>query len=376
MRERRPVGDRAALATARDAEELIAVTAHDMRTPLTAIIQALSILQGGRAGDLNDKQARFIDLSLDAARCLVDLTRGMQDAARVGRMRPPMRFERFGAEEPVRFAVDALSTHAEGRAVGLEVEAEPVACWGDAQLVRRVLLNLVSNALKFSPAGSRVRLVVKRAGAEAEGHVRYSVVDGGPGIPTADLERIFEKFFQSRQPTDVRREGTGLGLAITRDIVVAHGGTISVTNNPERGCRFDVSLPAFGSGVGARCQVEDRLARDPSGVALLGVLAAGWPAGRLLETLERVRPKDGEEVVDLGMGALGLLVSTGEACDTSVLSPLEETVHRAIEVPVWTVRASLADGCGDPSSLVADLLARLMASLDQVEAEQTRPAAG
>jgi signal transduction histidine kinase len=108
----------------------------------------------------------------------------------------------------------------------------------DPTRLERILINLVSNALKYAPGDTEVVL----AGAPVEGQVRISVADHGPGIPPAEADRVFERFYRSASAT--RKEGLGLGLYITRLMVEAHGGRIELESAPGRGATFHVLLPA------------------------------------------------------------------------------------------------------------------------------------
>jgi two-component system phosphate regulon sensor histidine kinase PhoR len=120
---------------------------------------------------------------------------------------------------------------------GLKVLADP-------DLVRRALINLIHNAIKWSPAGERITV---RAEASGDDEVIISVLDNGPGVPEEHRERIFERFYQI-DPSRSSGEGTGLGLAISRHIIEHHGGRIWVENNPDgrngRGANFRFTLPA------------------------------------------------------------------------------------------------------------------------------------
>jgi len=123
----------------------------------------------------------------------------------------------------------------------LEIEPSDREIWGDAHRLEIVLTNLVSNAIKFTPRGGRVEIKVR----DVEDAVRVEVMDNGPGIPPEDLDRVFERFFQVN-PTDRRREGgVGIGLALAQELVELHGGTISVSSEPDQLTTFTIDLP-FG----------------------------------------------------------------------------------------------------------------------------------
>jgi len=117
---------------------------------------------------------------------------------------------------------------------------------GDADLLARVFGNLVSNALKYSPAGTEVKAAVNAA----DGQIRVSVEDRGYGIPEEDMERIFQKFYRIPRLQDADVPGTGLGLTFVREIVELHGGTVTVHSTPGEGSVFTVCLPCASQSRG------------------------------------------------------------------------------------------------------------------------------
>jgi signal transduction histidine kinase len=112
----------------------------------------------------------------------------------------------------------------------------------DPEKLKQVLINLLDNAIKFSPPQSRVRLVVANGDAKGAGGLRVTVEDQGPGIDAADVPHLFERFYRGR--TADGTSGSGLGLAIARNLARLHGGDIAVDSAPERGSRFTLTLPA------------------------------------------------------------------------------------------------------------------------------------
>ena len=222
----------------------LAMIVHDLRTPLSALKQALQIIESRRAGELTAAQERFVGMALDNAqvleRLLADL-RGFKEGA------VPLRRTRLRAAAPAEFVLRALGAEAEHRGIALELQDDSRGCdaWADEELVRRVLLNLVGNALDYAADDGRVVVSVGRDPADAA-FVLLRVCDDGPGIAPEHHERVFERYYSVRSHAPRRAEGTGLGLAIVREIAEAHGGAAWVRNNGTRGCTFHVRLPAFG----------------------------------------------------------------------------------------------------------------------------------
>jgi signal transduction histidine kinase len=167
--------------------------------------------------------------------------------ADVGRTRcdgPPVRLDAIAVRTCEMFAGVA-----EQRGVGLTCDASPAQVAGDAGHLRRVVQNLIDNALKFTPAGGRVAVSVAPASAETGGRVRLRVADTGIGIGPEDLPHVFERFYRADK---ARRRGdgaggSGLGLSICRAIVNAVGGTISVDSRPGEGTTMTVELPTMPS---------------------------------------------------------------------------------------------------------------------------------
>ena len=221
---------------------LVATVSHELKTPLTSIRMAVYLLLEERIGALNPKQTELLIASRDDAERLLDLINNLLDLAKLEsgaavserRAQPPEELVR----RAVREARDLVS--AAGLNLAMRVDGHLPAVAISADQLSHVFSNLISNAAKHSPPGEEI---VVAARAEEEGRaVRFSVTDHGPGIPAAERERIFEKFY--RLPGEPR-EGAGLGLAICREIVRGHDGRIGVTAPAgERGSEFFFVLPA------------------------------------------------------------------------------------------------------------------------------------
>ena len=223
-----------------DKIDFLAVMSHELRTPLNTILGFSEVLLEGLEGPLNPGQREDLRIVRESGDHLLGLVNDILDlsALQAGQIRVE-----FGGADLVEIA-RAVLVEAEGQLRGKPVRlcsdfaAENLPLRGDARLLRRVLQNLVGNALKFTQQGE-VRLTVRRDGAQ----LTAEVVDTGPGIAPEALSAIFEEY---RQAGDARakREGTGLGLAIARRFVEMHGGTITATSTLGHGSTFTVRLPA------------------------------------------------------------------------------------------------------------------------------------
>lgn len=225
--------------------EFLSTVSHEIRTPLSAIMSAANILV--RYGNQRPESVeRFAKVIHQEGQRLTRLINNLLDLARIEADEIEWNFvesEIGGLAEKVK---DSLSPLARERDVNLNVDSlQGLVATVDEDRVTQVMLNLVSNAIKHSPAGAAVWL---RAGRGDDGTVRVEVEDEGPGIPEGMESRVFERFQQLAG--EDRQSGTGLGLAISREIVDRHGGTISAVAGRERGALFVVELPAGAPGGG------------------------------------------------------------------------------------------------------------------------------
>lgn len=219
---------------------LMSVVAHEIRTPLTAIKAYTEAL----LDNLHNAQAprqRFLGIINDECDRLGRLVTDILDLSRLEAGQRPLRLARVPLAELVNETLEGLHPMAHSRQVVFAIEVEPdLQPEADPDLLRRLLINLCTNAVKHSPGGGTVRL-----SARAEGDAWVGAVeDDGPGIATDDLPHVFERFYRARSLSEGEApEGTGLGLPIARGIVELHGGTIGVENHAPRGARFHFSLP-------------------------------------------------------------------------------------------------------------------------------------
>jgi two-component system phosphate regulon sensor histidine kinase PhoR len=232
--------DRERLARAR--RDLVANVSHDLRTPLTSIGLLVDALADG-AVDQPALARSLVARIGEQVAALNSLLEGMLDLDRIESGQALFRLRPHRLTELVESALSALRPQVEQQAVTVTV-AIPGATTvlADAPYVVRVITNLTDNAVRFSPPGGVVTLTASGGSGDEADLVVVSVADDGPGIPPADLERIFERFYRSDRART--GSGSGLGLAIARHIVEGHGGTIRAENRPERGTVFRFTLPA------------------------------------------------------------------------------------------------------------------------------------
>jgi signal transduction histidine kinase len=222
-------------------EEFLALTTHDLRSPLTVISGVISFFTSGRLGELTPEQKNMVAMMERNAQSLIELVNDLLDASKLES--GTMRLEVASIE--LRGLVDELRENMEplAREKGLTMEEDLPAdlplVEADRAKLRRVLVNLVSNAIKFTGRGGRVTV---RAAREGEA-IRIGVSDTGVGIAPEDVARLFDKYEQARSRATRGEKGTGLGLYITKQLVELHGGEIKVDSELGRGSTFSFTLP-------------------------------------------------------------------------------------------------------------------------------------
>jgi signal transduction histidine kinase len=221
--------------------DFVAIASHELRTPLTAL-QGFSELLATRRFAPADLARVGAIMSAETER-LGRIVADFLDLARLERgLAPPLRRTRVDPGVVLSDAIEVLRRARTTHALELECEAPLPPVDADADALDRVVKNLVGNAVKYSPAGSRVRVAARPQAAPPA--VEIIVEDEGPGIAEADLPRVFEPYFRTADGARVAA-GTGLGLAVVKSLVDAHGGTIRAENIMPHGTRMTLILPAL-----------------------------------------------------------------------------------------------------------------------------------
>ncbi len=222
--------------------EFLAVMSHELRTPLNAIIGFADILHRQMLGP--GAAARYVEYAGDihsSGQRLLGIINDILDLARTDGASAQGEAEIVDLSVVADEAVRAMTQTAETAGVAIAVRAATVCVRGDAGMLHRALLNLASNAVKFTPAGGRAEITVVE---EPEGNARIEVRDTGIGIAADAIGRVTEPFYQADSGLNRRHEGAGLGLAIADRIVRLHGGTLSLASKPGQGTVATVQLPA------------------------------------------------------------------------------------------------------------------------------------
>lgn len=230
----------------RDANEakrqFLAAMSHELRTPLNAVIGYADLLALGVRGEMTDPQRTDLERIRAASRYLLTLITDILNFSRVEAGQITLHPTRVPVEQLFATASSLMQPHIEQRGITFVVDdPEPaLAVIADRERLQQILLNLLMNASKFTPAGGRIRL----SAAVRDDVVRLCVSDTGIGIAEAQHEHIFEPFVQlDRRANRESQQGVGLGLAISRDLARRMGGDVLVESETGRGARFTVVLP-------------------------------------------------------------------------------------------------------------------------------------
>ncbi len=238
----REIADKSAQleAASRHKSEFLANMSHELRTPLNAIIGFSEVLAQGMFGAINEKQTEYLQDILESGRHLLSLINDILDLSKIeaGRMElEPADFDLPSAIENALILVrERASRH--GIKLGSSIDKRLGMIGGDERKVKQVLLNLLSNALKFTPEGGQIDVAARLHDDRAE----VSVADTGIGIAPTDQDTVFEEFRQVGT-ADKKAEGTGLGLTLSRKFIELHGGKIWVQSAVGRGSTFTFTLP-------------------------------------------------------------------------------------------------------------------------------------
>jgi signal transduction histidine kinase len=225
--------------------DFVSSVSHELRTPLTSILGYVEILTDGYGGELSEEQTRMMAIVGRNAERLLGLIEELllMGSLESGTLR--LALAPVSVKALLDDAYQAVAPDLSGRSleVVLDVASDADIITGDPRRLDRALINLLTNAIKFTPDGGRVTVSTRRA----DDCVRIEVADTGIGIPLEDQAKIFDRFFRSSSAAHLAVPGTGLGLAITKMIIEGHGGEIDVTSIPGEGTRFILTLPLNGT---------------------------------------------------------------------------------------------------------------------------------
>ena len=249
IREKYEIGLRFAMMEAEAANktksEFLANMSHELRTPLNSIIGFSDFLLQSKTGPLLDKQKRYIENITKAGEHLLSLISDILDLSKIEAGKMKLELAKFNLKELIEGCIALFKEKSIRHNIildyVLEIKGDIVA---DEQKIRQVLLNLISNAFKFTPDRGSVYVYARKAQDEAAGSfIEISVVDSGIGISKEDQKKLFQPFQQIDSSVSKKHQGTGLGLNLCKKIIELHGGRIWIESDTGKGCRFMFVLP-------------------------------------------------------------------------------------------------------------------------------------
>lgn len=222
--------------------DFVSTTSHELRTPLTSVLGFTQLLDSDATGPLTPQQRSLLGRIDRSGRRLLDLVENLLTVATLESARLELHPEELDLRDVVAHALETVDDLLALRDLALrrDLGSAPVPVWGDRAQLERVVVNLVSNAVKFTPDGGLVEVTVL---VPAPGRALLRVRDSGAGIPLAEQDQVFTQFFRASTAVRDAVPGTGLGLSIVQAVVAAHDGTVGLTSEPGAGSTFEVDLP-------------------------------------------------------------------------------------------------------------------------------------
>jgi PAS domain S-box-containing protein len=224
-------------------QEFVSTVSHELRTPLTSIVGSLTLASSGVLGELPPEVSEIVCVAERNAKRLITLINDILDLERLDSGNLDMRFDSVPVRDILHRSVEAVQAFADDSQIDLVVASPPVLVVGDGDRLVQLTVNLLANAIKFSPPGSKVVL----SAMECSDFLEIRVTDQGRGIPESHRTAIFERFRQVDASDSRQKGGSGLGLAICKAIVEQHGGSIGVISEEGAGSTFWFRLPATGA---------------------------------------------------------------------------------------------------------------------------------
>ena len=231
----------AAEAASKAKSDFLANMSHELRTPLNTVIGFSDVLREGLFGPLNERQREYVEDIVASGQHLLDLINDILDISKIEAGRLELQVEEFDLQSALCNAITLVRSRAVAKDLRLElaVDEDLGGVRADARKFKQIMVNLLGNAVKFTPAGGSVRVTASRT----NGETKISIDDTGVGIAPEHVERIFEPFYQVASDASTTRAGTGLGLTLCKELIELHGGALAVASQPGKGSSFQFSLP-------------------------------------------------------------------------------------------------------------------------------------
>jgi PAS domain S-box-containing protein len=225
----------------RTKDEFLANMSHELRTPLNNVLVRVEMLLQGIQGGLAEKQVRSLNIIEDSSRHLLDLINDILDVSKIEANQLKLDIQRVAIESVCQASLHLVRQMAHSKEIKIATKIEPASLMADGRRLKQILVNLLTNAIKFTPEGGQVGLEVNLD--ESRELLHFVVWDTGIGMAAEDLPRLFKPFTQLDGGLTREYEGTGLGLALVSRLTEMHQGGIAVESDLGQGSRFTVSLP-------------------------------------------------------------------------------------------------------------------------------------
>lgn len=228
----------------RSRREFVANASHELRTPLTTIKMVIEALAGDEGVTKNEMNKSFLDMAETESTRMELLIKNLLTLSQLDSKTMSFNVREFDLEESIAYLAKSLAVNASahGHKLTFDGAYDPVIIRGDRIRIEQILINITSNAIKYTPDGGRISLRLHDLGDRAE----VTITDNGVGIPAEDIPHLFERFYRVEKARSSDKGGTGLGLAIAREFAAAHGGDIHVSSIVGKGTTFTVTLPKQG----------------------------------------------------------------------------------------------------------------------------------
>ena len=221
--------------------DFVSTVSHELRSPLASVKEAMNLLLDKIPGKINAEQERFLEIAMNNVDRTLRLINELLDISKLeaGKLDMKRNFQDICIVAKHSYETLKIDADAKGVKLNLKMPDVNVNMWFDADQITRVLVNLISNAIKFTEENGMVNIILEDLG----GFVQVRVIDNGAGIAEEDLDKVFDKFYSVTKVKRAGVKGTGLGLPIAKEIVELHRGRIWVDSQPGRGSRFSFTLP-------------------------------------------------------------------------------------------------------------------------------------
>lgn len=221
--------------------DFISIISHELRTPLTVSIQALSLILGGKVGEIPEKQKEFLNIASSNLDRLAFLINDILDITKIEAGKLELHKEKIDIIQVVKESCDGWQLQANSKKINFSLKApdKSILFFVDKMRFLQVLSNLINNAMKFTPEQGCIEVLVE----ETSDQCKFSVKDSGSGIAKEDFPKLFQKFKQLHRVAQPGIQGTGLGLNIVKSLVELHGGQVNVESELGKGSTFSFTIP-------------------------------------------------------------------------------------------------------------------------------------